>query len=534
MNQISVNIKLLSPMVLSASNNTTVMTESLSYFSGTALRGILAERYITCNNLGKAAHENEKFRQLFFNNLRFIAANPIYTKTGQRSFVLPLSIQKEKSGLQKDDCSLIQDLMGEKNPQLGYKNLRGYAVEDEGILYTINIDKNIHLHMSRSSSKERLLGSSRDGNIYNYESINEGQEFQGFILGEEEDIKSLLNDLKLQEGSFITYAGRSKYTQYGKCQIIFDEIKAILLNTVKVTDDNAICLRFDTPYIPKPGLYKNVNEQFQEIIRIIDKDNSNHFQIDNIYADQMEIENFVGIWKMRRPCKQALSAGTIFRLKKDSDWTEEEVLRLNKLLYEGCGIRREEGFGQLRLWSLKTDKTKKADDLKHFENLAIPEDVEEIVKKIIKERILNQLRIYAAEDARILRGIGQNTHFFSELDNMLQQAKMKSMERISGTMKSILQESPQNEKGRPFNDHMTRIYLNGSNFEDIFKNIIIPYKNRDWQEDVGGIEQLKDLFKKINLQLSEININDGEYFYEYWHCLFREARKITSINKEVA
>ena len=510
------------------------MTESLNYFSGTALRGILAERYITCNNLGKAAHENEKFRQLFLNNLRFIAANPIYIKTGQRSFVLPLSIQKEKSGLKNDDdCSLIQDLTSEKNPQLGYKSLRGYAVESEGTLYTININKNIHLHMSRSSSNERLLGSSRDGNIYNYESVDEGQEFQGLILGDKEDIKSLLSNLELQEESFITYVGRSKYTQYGKCQITFDEIKEVPINTVKSTDNNSICLRFDTPYIPKSGLYKNVNEQLQEIVKIIGKDNSSHFQIDNVYADQMEIENFVGIWKMRRPCEQALAAGTIFRLKKDSDWTEEEILRLNKLLYEGCGIRREEGFGQLRLWSLKTDKTKKADNLRHFESLIIPEDVKEIVKKIIKERISNQLRIYAVEDAKTLRGIGKNTHFFSELDNMLQQAKMKSMERISETMKSILQESPQNEKGRPFNDHMTRIYLNGSNLEDIFQNVIIPYKNRDWQEDIGNGEQLKTLSEKINLNLSEININDGEYFYEYWHWLFREARKMASINKEV-
>ena len=549
MNQIAVNIKLLSPLVLSASNNTTVMTETLNYFSGTALRGILAERYISCNNLGKSAHENERFRQLFFNRLRFIAANPIYVKTGQRSFVLPLSIQKEKSGLTRgDSCSLIQDLINEKNPQLGYKSLRGYAVESEGTLYTININKNIHLHMSRSSSNERLLGSSRDGNIYNYESINEGQEFQGLILGDKKDIESLLSDLKLQKQTFITYAGRSKYTQYGKCQITFGDIKDIPTSIDKIMEDNSICLRFDTPYIPKPGLYKNVNEQLEEIVKIIDIDNINCFQINDIYADQMEVENFVGVWKMRRPCEQALSAGTIFRLKKDSTWTEDELSRLNKLLYEGCGIRREEGFGQLRIWSLKINKTKDAGNLNHFENLVIPEEVKEIVKKVIKTRILDQMRIYAAEDVNNVKGIGQRAHFFSELDNILRKAKTKSIEnknRIPETMKQILQNSPQNEKGRPFNDHMAKIDLNGNKFEDIFiNNLIIPYKNRDWQKDIGGKNQLsKDnldksslqlLSERINLNLSEIDVADSEYFYEYWHCLFREARKKASINKEVA
>ena len=531
MNQVSLNIKLLSPVVLSNASSTTVMTESLDCFTGTALRGILADRYIACKNLGKNAHNDEEFRQLFFNKLRFIDANPFDINTGNRSFVVPLSIQREKSG------SKIQDLINEESPRLGYKNLRGYAFADGKILYTMKIKKNIHLHMSRGSSNERLLGSSRDGNIYNYESIDANQQFQGLIIGNEEDIKILIASLKLQDKSFTTYVGRSKYTQYGKCQITFNEITNLKYK-IAINADNSIYLRFDTTFIPKPGLYRNVNEQLQEIVDLMNQDGMDSFQIDEIYAAQTEVENFVGIWKMRRPCEQALSAGTIFRLKKDSDWTEEELFRLNKLLYEGCGIRREEGFGQLCVWSFRVNEVKEPDVANDFEDLIIPVEVKEIVQNIIKERILNQLRIYAAEDVNKLKGIGQLTHFFNELDNILLRARVQfsknNDKKIAETMKTILQDIPQNKKGRPFNDHMTKIDLYGNNLENILVNdLIIPYKNRNWQEDIGGIKQLQGLSDKINLDLSDININDGEYFYEYWHCLFRSARKKASINKEV-
>ena len=58
MERLTVAIKTLSPVVLTAMNNAAVMTESRDYISGTVLRGVLAARFIEMKNLGKAAHED--------------------------------------------------------------------------------------------------------------------------------------------------------------------------------------------------------------------------------------------------------------------------------------------------------------------------------------------------------------------------------------------------------------------------------------------------------------------------------------------
>lgn len=59
MKQISVHIRTLAPVVLSAMSNATVMTESHSYFSGSIVRGIVASRYIKMRGLGEQAEEDE-------------------------------------------------------------------------------------------------------------------------------------------------------------------------------------------------------------------------------------------------------------------------------------------------------------------------------------------------------------------------------------------------------------------------------------------------------------------------------------------
>lgn len=61
MKQISVHIRTLAPVVLSAMSNATVMTESHSYFSGSIVRGIVASRYIRTRGLDEQAEEDETF-----------------------------------------------------------------------------------------------------------------------------------------------------------------------------------------------------------------------------------------------------------------------------------------------------------------------------------------------------------------------------------------------------------------------------------------------------------------------------------------
>ena len=61
MYRLKVKIKILSPVVISAASNSTIMTESHDEISGSIIRGVLAARYVQEKNLGDKAHANKDF-----------------------------------------------------------------------------------------------------------------------------------------------------------------------------------------------------------------------------------------------------------------------------------------------------------------------------------------------------------------------------------------------------------------------------------------------------------------------------------------
>ena len=226
MQQLKFSIKTLSPVVISSMSNSTVMTTAHSEISGSIIRGILASRYVKQLKLGDKAHEDAEFIQLFYGGLKFLTANLVVKR--QRSFILPLSLQQAKSG---SGSNKVQDLLTAKEPEKGYKSLQGYGIIEDGKIFTAEVNKNISMHMSRDSEGERLSGKSTDGKIFNYESIDEGQVFQGLIVGDKANLQKLVDGLKFENNSMIAYIGRSHFTQYGKCQITFEKIEDVTMDT---------------------------------------------------------------------------------------------------------------------------------------------------------------------------------------------------------------------------------------------------------------------------------------------------------------
>ena len=175
MERMKLTVTTLSPVVIPATSDTTVMTATQDYFSGTVLRGVLAAAYIRQNRLKGKAHEDKAFQQLFFGDLRFVDAYP--SLKGERGIVLPLSLQKDKAGTE------ICDLFEPKADMAGYKSCRGIGLvrpKQEKIL-SLPVRKRVSLHMSREKEDERISGRSEDGDIYNYEAIEPGQEFFHFF-----------------------------------------------------------------------------------------------------------------------------------------------------------------------------------------------------------------------------------------------------------------------------------------------------------------------------------------------------------------
>ena len=124
MYELKFSLETLSPIVITAMSNSTVMTKSHDEISGSIIRGLLASRYVTEKKLGDSAYKDAAFRKIFYGGLKFITATPAVSD--KRSFILPLSLQRGKKGT--DDNNFAKDLFIE-NP-IGYKTFRGYGIVD--------------------------------------------------------------------------------------------------------------------------------------------------------------------------------------------------------------------------------------------------------------------------------------------------------------------------------------------------------------------------------------------------------------------
>ncbi len=515
---LTVTIKTLSPVVLTAMNNTTVMTESRDFISGTVLRGIIASRYISANKLGSKAHSEEKFRELFFEKLRFVDAYPV--KDGKRSIVLPLSLQKAKTEAKgSESAESLSDILMEA-PKAGYKPVKGFGIVTGKQIEKVSVNKQVKLHMSRSSEKERLSGRSLEGGIYNYEAIETGQTFQGLIIGAENDLQSLIQSLKLQNKEMICRIGRSKYTEYGQCSAEFGSIEPIPAAAVKGKD---LYLRLETPWIPVTGSVGSAGSLINELTEKVKADlGTEDIQVGKIVAQAERIANFVGIWGLKRPEQQALAAGSVFALHKDSGWNDSDLEKITALLVQGQGCRTDEGFGQLRIWDVTGAVLgEKSESVPERKKIASAK-VKELVSNILMRKILTLVKLQAERDVQQLdRNIADSNHSFARLEsilgerNNLGQAKIRFRELLQNELReqSILDKRLQN------------LTLNGRELKEILTGKApMPYSSLQFEKEVP-VTLAEDVGFKIPTQ------EDGAVFYEYWLWFFRHGRKLAVARK---
>lgn len=540
MKKIRVKIETLSPIVLATRTNTTVMTSSHDFFSGTLVRGMLAERYIEAKNLGSQAQEDEDFLGLFFDKLRFVAAYPVRASDGKRASFVPASVQRLKDG------EAVRDLLSDA-PEAGYKTLRGFAVIEDGGIEKVDVAKNISLHMSRSnvkerqgkergnSSLERLAGRSRDGAIYNYEAVEKGVRFEGEVFGEDAALESFMD--ALGTASWTAQAGRARHAQYGACRVQLEPVE-FMPESVEPDADNRINLRLETPLLAADDLLSSAAVALQQIVDRLNEGTAGEFSLhaydpkrsaaqgdveNTVFADFVEVDNFVGIWGMKRPRAVALAAGSVFAVEKESAWTESDKERLQRLLYDGVGARTEEGFGQLRLWPLQPLSLAKRMQQKERRAVRSPE-----VRRRAKELLLcaaqRKMVVYAAEDVQKLTGGEGTAHFFARLDSMWAHGR-------TNMQSSALREEIRNQKGNestPFAKKLKMIKLDGCSLEELLMEASLadmPYnKERRWKKELG--EDLEAFLEDVGEPdfLTSDTAKDA-LFYAYWHNLFRFARK---------
>ena len=513
MNIVYITLKTLAPVVLTAAGSSRIVTSCSNFFSGTVLRGVLAGMYIRNNQLGKNAEDDADFCHFFFDSLRFVQANPIVQ--GHRAAVLPLSLMKAKD---KDAARPIIDLLKDP-PKAGYKGLKGMAWVDDAVIHPAGVRSSMGFHMSRVSEKERLGGHSQDGKVFTYESIDARQVFRGAIIGEKEDLQNFIQAFGIKQ-PLLCRIGRSKYTQYGRCEICFSDVESL----PEMDIPERVFLVLDTPLIPDFGTVscaKNVLQCVVDMMNLLT--HSKEFSLGDIYGTNQSIENFVGIWGMNRPQQQALAAGTVFELCKKSAWTVQDKTYLQDCMYGGAGARTEEGFGQLRLWN----HSKLALAVKTKKKTTVPagsiqtDEVKKVVRYILKKKLAEQLRIQAFEDVMQMEVKTNDSlvHTFARLETWLG----NRTETAGLSERFFTRFANEVREGSPLERHLRAVRIHHKTLFDIFYN---RERMPSFEEKVC-LETLRRavpemLIEQVDFQVAK---NKDDLFYEYWLWFFRHGRK---------
>ncbi len=347
MHKIRYRIRTLSPILLSTQSGDMNMTTTLDYIPGSAILGVFAGKCIQAKKLGDKAHEYPDFYNWFLNSgIIFCNAYPckkIEDRT-ENYLPIPLSIQTEKNNETSAD-DLLKKL---PDPKEQMKAINAYGYITGEAIKKLNPSKSLNFHHARP---DRIKGHSVEGQIFNYESIDPDQLFEGEIIGDEDTLQEFVGSV---DNEFPIRLGRSRTAQYGQAEL---KILSGAPEKLETKDDlnSEIYLTFLSPAIfynengfPSTSL-ADLKRYFAKALGI----DSDRIQIDKSFKKPVEIENFIAIWRLKRPSETAFQAGSCFSIKIIG-WNDSIESKLVELQKKGIGERRGEGFGRIILnWQMK-------------------------------------------------------------------------------------------------------------------------------------------------------------------------------------
>lgn len=518
MKRIDYVIETMAPVTFAEKSNDSVLYATKNYFPGSAVRGALAQAYISVNNL-QDAHKDENFYNLFLSGkVRFLPAYPIGETENDNlePLVIPLSIMRSKDG------KSIVDISGEHELSTGYKKMQGFAVQDKSAaamnLAKVTVNVKVEFHMSRNSEGERITGSSKDGNVFNYEYIQPWQYFKGSLLADDDCADTLTQVLKRLNLNYL-YFGRSKNAQYGKCSVKF---KTAVKEAAKPELTEHLYLYALTPYIPY-GEWSRVSSVADELFDTIESRlnkkglhiNINREQV-RLYTATEDVDGFVNVWQLKKSREKAVSAGSLIELKYTSD--KDLTAEISELLLQGFGKGREDGFGQFRLWTAQ-EKIAASVVADNVEKSNVDHTLQGRCREIIQNLILNELKRQSAEDTKSegLKLNQNSNHILKRIEYLMYSTKTKM--QIQNEIKNELKAAAQ--------DNLKSIKLNWVSLYDLLtenNGEQLPYAGIKWSEKLGVSEKDADELKKIIG--ADIFLLDEDMAYKtYWLWFCRHAVK---------
>jgi CRISPR-associated protein Csx10 len=410
--QLSFYFKLAGSAVFSNQDGDPNSVQSEGYIPGSAVWGALAALFMRQNKLTTAnAHANEQFRQWFLRGgLTFLNCYPRRYKAGQPYRLLPLPFSLGKD---RDDQNNIIDLVA--NNSASTKKFGGFGVIEDNLIYTFaekhGLKKSYHYHTTRNvfvpdsdepkdkakKNLSRLRGRADEdaGGIFVYEALERGQEFEGIILGTENDLKVIKN--LLEQTGYEIRLGRSKATQYGgaiKLEISEDvqpfkgelagSARVNLGNKLVVTLTSHLLLENDLGY-PSPDFPK---KELAEGLKV----KEGELKLVSAFVRRKTVGGYSAVWQLPRSQWSGFEVGSVFVFEVTGQGWENNIASAEE---KGLGLRTGEGFGRFVLNRHgEKDKLEKKEEFKNLQvsqpTATVPASFVHLTKELVKQDLLRQ------------------------------------------------------------------------------------------------------------------------------------------------
>jgi len=470
---IQYNIKLLSPVIIRSEDGDMNVVNTLNYIPGSTILGALADAFIKKNNIKENAEQNSDFFKIFLSN-DYIFSNAYFDLFGDFSTPIPLNFQKDKRANENKLHNIFVNIPQESK----LKPVETYfgVLNGQNILWS-DVKTKYNFHHSR----DRLLGHSKDGSIFNYESIAEFQNFIGYITGKDEaKFMEFLKDIKELR------LGLSKNSQYGNVKISFQSKSPSVF--FPQSPETGLVLISDLILRNEKGYFITNIEEFEKELR-------NYFKDDNLKIKKSFVrygkrKSYKKIYHAKEPEVTYLKKGSSFLLDFSSIPSRELV---EKAFNYGLGEKINEGYGKLSFFDASfpslsiMEGNKPAGSVPNINDNSMAKFlIANVYKKEAERKVISKAVEYAEQVSPIgnLSGnlLGRLSLAVSE-NKSFEAFKTNFLENLHSTAKTSLENSY-------ISNETLKEFIEKVNIKEYLKKIEQDYLNEDF---------LNNLYKKFFL-----------------------------------
>lgn len=328
--ELYLELRLKTPLLVTA----TKFGESfrgLDYIPGSTMRGTLAGLMVS-DGTGVGSKE---FRDIFINGaVRFGNLYYKYSDEDRVNYPLPLSRYYCKADKRHLYLDCLKKDIPDECPECGSR------VVNKPIF--LGIKKVISMH----NAIEFKTQTTEEGKLFSYELICEGQSFSGKIKSSNDEYIKMIKDL-LNKNKDSFYIGKGSSRGLGEVEVVKAEVSESSSRIDGVKDTFTVTLLSDAILMDKDSRFlRTLTGEYLGM----------NVEVEKAFARTKDLTLWNSAADLPRESVIAIVAGSCFAFKFNSNPSEDIKEKLTSIELEGIGIRREQGFGEVKINDKRHDE----------------------------------------------------------------------------------------------------------------------------------------------------------------------------------